>query len=273
MQSQSFCKLDSIEFPCQWIGRARTFFIAAPLRNRLKYTATLFSQVWRISAGFQGYGNFATDTELLVKIYRRGRRLPETKLQEIHWPSVGTLQRICQLNGKSLKAVVSSKKSGLSNSIEVFDRQRELWLAMDEASCERAAQMPILLLDFNFDWPEWWQWVVRGGPRPVGTAEPDSPLLPASAGPLLREILVDACLTARSHGSAAKLVFGMSEGVCKAFTELSASEIDSIALAHFGELQLRWSDNSIFWTNLLVAALEGSEGKLADAQLHCLQLL
>jgi hypothetical protein len=99
-------------------------------------------------------------------------------------------------------------------------------------------------------------------------------LLPINAGaPLLREILVEACVVARLHPRAARLVFGMSAGVVAGVADLSASQIDSIALNLAGDLQLRWADNLIFWKNLLFAALDGTEQQMADARLHSLQLL
>jgi hypothetical protein len=219
------------------------------------------------------YRPVSTDMELLVKIRRRGRRMPTKTLQEVAWPATDALDRICHLNKKSLYAVATSAKSNQETSIKAIDRLRELWLSMDEAACERAAHMPVLLLNFNLDRSEWWHWVLHQGPRPVRAIEFDPLLTLHDPVPLLREILVEACVIVRSHPRAARLVFAMSESVVATFGKLSASEIDSIALNHHVELQLRWADNLTYWKHLLTAAVEGPFEELSAVRVHTLQLL
>jgi hypothetical protein len=220
------------------------------------------------------YRPFSTEMEVAMKIRRKGRRQPTKTLEAVAWPGAHSLERVRHLNEKCLHAVVTNAVADdESYKVKVVSRYRDLWRRMDDQACKRAAHIPVLLLDLSFESGEWWQWIVRDGPRPVRTPD-TSGLLPIKDGaPLLREILVEACVIARSDPRAARLVFGMSAGVLAVIADLPASQIDSIALTNAGDLQLRWAHNLIFWKNLLSAALDGDETEMAAVRLHSLQLL
>jgi hypothetical protein len=184
------------------------------------------------------------------------------------------LERVRHLNEKCIAAAASRVVEEEARSTKVLSVYRDLWRRMDQIGCKRAARCPVLLLDLHFENPVWWHWIVHQGPRPVKTPPDTEPLLPiAESAPLLREILVEACVIALSHPRAARLVFGMAPAVVEAMTGLRASEIDSIVLTHAAELRLRCADNLVFWKNLLNAATDGTEEEMAEVRLHCLQLL
>jgi len=240
--------------------------MAAPVKE-MKHAATLGCDLWTIPAVFHGDGS------AMMKIRRRGRRQPTKTLETVAWPSAHVLERVRHLNDKCLSAVVSNATDDKLNTIKVMARFRDLWLRMDDEARKRAAHCPVLLFELHFENAKWWHWVAHGGPRPVKTADATRLLANKTAAPLLREILVESCVIARSHPRAARLAFGMSPAVIAAIAELPASEIDSIAVTYSGELQLRWADNLVFWRNLLVAAIDGPEKDMAEVRLHCLQLL
>ena len=208
-----------------------------------------------------------------MKIRRRGRRQPTKSLDAWAWSGSHTLDRVRHLNEKCIVAAASRVVEEESRSTKVLSVYRDLWRRMDLIGCKRAARCPVLLFDLQFENPVWWDWIVHQGPRPVKTPDTE-PLLPITeAAPLLREILVEACVIALSHPRAARLVFGMAPAVVEAMTGLRASEIDSIVLTHAAELRLRWADNLVFWKNLLLAATDGTDGDITQVRLHCLQLL
>ncbi len=208
-----------------------------------------------------------------MKFRRRGRRQPTKTLEAVAWPSDHVLDRVRHLNEKILRQLTSALGDDESRSIKVVSRYRDLWRRMDEHACERAAHIPVLLADLHFDNPEWWQWIIRQGPRPVRTPDAEGSLPIKDGAPVLREILLEACVIARLHPRAARLVFDMSPAVVTIVSHLPASEIDSIAATYAGDLQLRWADNPIFWKNLLVAATDGIETQMTEVRLHSLQLL
>ena len=209
-----------------------------------------------------------------MKIRRRGRRQPMKSLEPLVWSSAYTLERVRYLNEKYLAAVAASTQGeDMPCSIKAINLYRDLWRRMDARLCGRIAHIPVLLADLYFESPKWWRWIARQGPQPVRTAGASEPLPITSGTPLLREMLLEACVIARSHPSAARLVLGMSPPVVAAISDLQASEIDSIAVTYARDLQLRWSDNLIFWRNLLLAAVGGSEAEIAAVRLHSLQLL
>jgi hypothetical protein len=144
---------------------------------------------------------------------------------------------------------------------------------MDSDAYRRAARVPVLLADLHFENPDWWRWILRRGTRPVRMPDASGPLRIGDGAPLLREILVEACVIARLHPHAARLAFDMSPAVVTTVAQLPASEIDFIVMEHAGDLQLRWSDNAVFWKNLLIAAIEGTAMQMEEVRLHSLQLL
>src|SRR5216684_9366560 len=138
------------------------------------------------------YRPFSTKLEMEMKIRRRGRRQPTKALEAVTWSGAYTLERVRHLNDKCLSAVASTVTNG--GPIKVVSRYRELWRRMDVEACQRAAHVPVLLVDLHFDNPEWWQWIAHRGPRPVRTPDTEGPLPIKNGATLLREILIEACV-------------------------------------------------------------------------------
>lgn len=208
-----------------------------------------------------------------MKIGRRGRRTPANPLKPLPWPDAQVLARVRRLNLDIFAATIQSIASGSADDVGVVRRHKVLWLAMDAATCARIAGNPVLLVDLRFHDLEWWLWAVNRAPKPIRAHHADGVLKIEGATVLTREILVEACIASRSSPLAAKLVFGLKSQVLELIAGLQSSEIDRIASSHSDELQLRWADDTVFWRNLLQAAISGSDDDIAAVHMHSLQLL
>jgi hypothetical protein len=208
-----------------------------------------------------------------MKIGRRGRRTPAHPLKPMPWAEADVLARVRRLNVNVLEAVTRSIAAEAAYDIEINRRHKDLWLVMDPAACARIAGNPVLLMDLRFHDVEWWLWAINAAPRPIRARQAEGHLKIEGATTLSREILVEACITARSSPLAAKLAFGLKSRVLEVIADLSSSEIDRIAISHQDELQLRWAQDAVFWRNLLQAAISGSDEDIAAVHMHSLQLL
>jgi hypothetical protein len=144
---------------------------------------------------------------------------------------------------------------------------------VDVRACERAGRCPVLLLDLNFQRPEWWQRLEYAAPAAMDGDEPRTLLTREAAAPLLREILMEAWSTGRTLPRATGLFFGMAPGVIQAITHMSVLEIDRMVTNHAQSLRPRWEDRVTFWRRLLQAAIGTDDEALVNVQHDCLSLL
>jgi hypothetical protein len=178
-----------------------------------------------------------------------------------------------RLNIKCLESVVATVvESDESSAPGAISRHARLWRQMTPETCRQVAGCPVFLMDLHFLDSAWWQWIVHQGPKPLRSATPEVRWPIRDAEVLVREILMQACIIAHKAPEAAKLSFGMSPLAFKAIENLTALEAEALAAGHAEDLQLRWTDNAIFWKNLLEAALSGSEEAVGVVHMHCLQL-
>jgi hypothetical protein len=130
----------------------------------------------------------------------------------------------------------------------------------------------VILIDLNFQRPDWWQRASQRGTDPLateGARMPDS----ERAVSLVREILMDAWTISRTMPRALNLVFGMASSVSATIAQLWAPEIDRIAVQAARHLKARWPESRSFWKGLLEAAISTDHQALANVHLHALQLL
>jgi hypothetical protein len=203
---------------------------------------------------------------------KKGRSRRSALLPPTRWAGLEVLDSTRRLNARcfGLLAEVARTEHARIACGGVFGFQ-ELWAQVDPQACERAGACPVLLLNLHFDSSERWKRIADGIlSRPVrGTT-----LFPvASAAPLLREILTEARIIARSDSSAARFLFGMVPAVCTAIGALSAADIERIAVEHAGEFRPRWEGIPSFWSRLLEAAISSDLGAFAKIHVHCIQLL
>jgi len=149
----------------------------------------------------------------------------------------------------------------------------ELWVQVEERACERAGRCPVLLINLNFESPEWWRRVSEDSAQASRSHGQPSLFNEEKAASLIREILMETWRLGRSLPRAANLLFGMAPAVSAAIFNFSSHEIDRIAISHARSLRPRWEENRIFWTNLLETAIGTDDESLAMVHLHCMQLL
>jgi len=203
----------------------------------------------------------------------RNKRLRRSAPAQTRWPGGEVLAAAHSLNARCMEllAEVASAPHAADAWGAVFGFQ-DLWRQLGTEACERAGRCPVLLLNVNLERADWWR-RIREGHTVVHTGA-SIPLLAADrAAPLVREILTEARSAARAQPSAGRLVFGMSSFVSSAVADLSAADIDRIAVAYGRELRPRWDDRPSFWRRLLEAAIGGDAGDLQKIHLHSVQLL
>jgi hypothetical protein len=146
-----------------------------------------------------------------------------------------------------------------------------LWSRMDARCCERAAVCPVLLLDYKFHDPRWWESAAQSSRReePAGCELTQAP----SFGSLLREVLFETWSLARLVPGALCFPFGVAPEVCAVISCLTAADLEHILAEHGGAASPRWPRNRKFWDLLLTAAVTGNDEALQRARLYALQLL
>lgn len=189
------------------------------------------------------------------------------------WPPTRALKDVCQLNDYLLEVLSRMAALGTPTSPEVVTRNADLWRLLDPSSRRRAAQIPVLLLDLNFQDDVWWQGVVHEADARV----PDQRLLNPKADhwspEFTREALMLAWPTVREDRVAASLLFGMSEPVADIIGSLTPRQLDHVSLHRSHEMRLRWAQSQRFWRGLLVSAQSGDSAALSEMHLFGLQLL
>ena len=173
------------------------------------------------------------------------------------WEGESALGRVHRFNerGLNLMAEAALKDEPLA----------ALWAQVEPRALKRAARCPVLLIGLHFQHPERWQRIAqkRGAPKAQ----------PTLSSALLREILLEAWTLARTMPRALNLLFGMASPVIATIGQLSAADIDRIALEEARHLKLRWLESRTFWKGLLEAAIGTDNKALSYVHLHCLQLL
>ena len=190
------------------------------------------------------------------------------------WAGSAMLVTARQLNERSVALLAQAVESGSSlPSSPALTALRELGNHLDGRVCERVGRCPVLLVDLNFQQPEWWSRVAHSPWESMHLNEPRAVFTQEGAAPLLHEILLEAWSLARTLPRVVSLLFGMAPRVADMIARLSVQEVHRIADGHARYLRPRWEDRGVFWWQLLRAAIGTDEEALIDVQLHCLALL
>jgi hypothetical protein len=132
---------------------------------------------------------------------------------------------------------------------------------------------PILLVDLNFQQPEWWESIAHGTQKSNSVNDPRAVFTVEEATPLLHEILIEAWSISRTLPRVVSLLFGMAPPVPNTIAQLSVKQIDRIAIEHANYLRPRREGRRAFWRQLLQSAIDNDDEALIDVQLYCLTLL
>lgn len=195
---------------------------------------------------------------------RKKKKILRPTIVPQRWPGENTLATVRQLNTRCLALLAEQPHDDATLSV--------LWAQVDSRACERAGRCPVLLIDLNFQRPEWWQ---RASQRSADPLFPEAPHAPETgrAVALVREILMDAWTIGRTMPRALNLIFGMASPVTATIIQMGVPEIDRVAVEEARHLKVRWPESRSFWKGLLQAAVGTDDQALANVHLHCLQLL
>ncbi len=196
---------------------------------------------------------------------RKKKKILRPTIVPQRWSGESALATVRHLNTRCV-ALLAAEKTHDDEGLSA------LWAQVDARACERAGRCPVILIDLNFQRPDWWQRASQRGTEPVateGARMPDS----ERALSLVREILMDARTISRTMPRALNLVFGMASSVSATIAQLGAPEIDRIAVQAARHLKARWPESRSFWRGLLEAAISTDDQALANVHLHALQLL
>jgi hypothetical protein len=186
------------------------------------------------------------------------------------WVGTTVLSAERQLNVRCFAALAEAVKnhpdSAGTPALQVLSESAS---QIDARVCERAGSCPVLLVELNFNAPEFWERATVG----MHLSPPPTLLTQQAASPLLHEILMQVWSLSRSLPRAASLFFGMAPQVREAIGRLTGEQIDRIAQEHALYLRPRWEDRRTFWSRLLEAATGTNDEALINVQLHCLSLL
>ena len=198
------------------------------------------------------------------------RSRPEKRSSRVA-PLADTARR---LNARGLALLSSAMRT--RNCIEQHPSWREIvsvWACASDFTIERAAQSPMVLLDFNFQRGDWWRRVTNAPSceefrreRAVTDQTDDAVLL-------AHDLLLEAWSAARVMPRVASLVFGMAPEVTALIARLSPRELDRAATHEIREMGPRWANRPTFWRDLFEAASSEDDEILANVYLHSLQLL
>jgi hypothetical protein len=132
-----------------------------------------------------------------------------------------------------------------------------------------AANCPYALFDLRFEDDVYW----RGRLQAIGAWRiADELKVDAEIVDFVRLALFYTWHIASSAGLAAQLLLGMHGSTAEAFRNISVDALPALALAEAGNLTVRWSGCSSYWTALISAAARPDPAALRRVQLSGLQL-
>jgi hypothetical protein len=195
---------------------------------------------------------------------RKKKKILRPTIVPQNWPGENALMTVRQLNRRCFAL--------LADQLHGDAALASLWSQVDARACERAGRCPVVLIDLNFQRPDWWQRASQRGADPLvaeGGRAPETERVVS----LVREILMDARTIGRTTPRALNLIFGMASPVTATIIQMGVAEIDRIAVEEARQLKPRWPESRSFWKGLLRAAIGTDDQALANVHLHCLQLL
>lgn len=145
---------------------------------------------------------------------------------------------------------------------------REIWLSVNAVARKRAAQLPFVIVDVHFLEEAWWRDSLTTGNQSRDVA-PDSNGLPnVESEHLMLETIMFAWQTARWDRTVAQISFAMLPSVVDIVAALTPQQLREIAARSPQALRVRWSEDVVFWRDLLTAAGDEDPKRLSDLQLH-----
>lgn len=188
-----------------------------------------------------------------------------------HWlPSQGVDPApLAELNSECLGQLVlrAAESDATAVAPVLLVSLRGQWASLQAQAVRRLSAAPFSLFDAGFaSAPRWLELRTRGVHELPQRVEP-AYFEPEMARSITRRMLVYGWHLARSRPRAACLVFGSTMAGIESLAACSLASLEAAADRNAEALRPRWSNQTTFWRQLLLAASAG-----ADARLHELLL-
>lgn len=186
------------------------------------------------------------------------------------WKGARSRGLLCRLNERCMELLIDAAAANSPQTmLQALTENRKLWIRLDSQARERAAQMPFVIVDAQFNDDARWAGIAKGEPVPVLANGLPKEISEA----LMLEVLMFAWQLAHADKRTAMMSLGMSSTVADTIAALTPQAIRDIALRECASLQLRWSHDLQFWRDFLLAAKNGDEEKLSELFLQANLLL
>jgi hypothetical protein len=183
------------------------------------------------------------------------------------WKGAHSIQLAHQLNERCfelLSELATSEPFG--NELPgAVNKNRHLWRDLSTDSRRRLAALPFVIVDVRFTDELWWRAL---GKSPASVSIAGHPLPRERCAELLLETLMFAWQAAREDSRIAQMIFAMTRPVARIIATLAMREISALAQEQTSCLRIRWSENTLFWRELLDSARGEDAVALEDARLH-----
>jgi hypothetical protein len=188
------------------------------------------------------------------------------------WKGAQSISPVYQLNERCIELLceVAASSSAL-DALSLVEELRDLWANLDLEARRRAARVPFAIVEARFQDEPWWRHVAASGDTNPALDEgccSSTNCLPKEASEqLMHETLMFAWQTVRWDRTVSLVSFGMSPSVADVIAALTPRQIRMISTRFHHCVVVRWSEDSQFWRDLLVAAATGNEEKLGELHL------
>jgi hypothetical protein len=189
------------------------------------------------------------------------------------WLRPEMLASLAELNEQYIDLLAVQAMTNTPSGHPLVRELRPLLMVLDPGARRRAASCPYLLLDAGFADPQRWLWA-RGYHVQDGERMPlEQYLTMPQATSLARLVFAYAWHLARTHGSAARMILGMSSRTTEILGTYTLRQMTDLAELHPQWLQPRWPAHVRMWRELLGSSMKGEGPLLEQARMRGLQLL
>ena len=188
-------------------------------------------------------------------------------LMRPRWKGANSIQLAHQLNERCVELLseLAANAAIIDTLPPALRENRDLWSELSVDARHRLAALPFVIVDVRFRDEQWWR-ALGKLPSPTDVREEG---LPAErCEDLLLETLMFAWQVAREDSHVAQMIFAMTRPVARVIAELAIREIRTLATEHTACLRIRWSDNALFWRELLERVRGDDASALEDSMLH-----
>ena len=190
------------------------------------------------------------------------------------WRGIQSLDLVQQLNERCLEMLCEVAVTATPPfPLPIVAEHRGLWAGLDRETRRSMARIPFVIVDAHFMDEPWWRQVTACTPVEASARQPSDGLPPEASEHLMHETTMFAWQTARWDRTAAQLSLGMSRPVADVIAALAPRQIRMIAAQESSGVRVRWADDPQFWTDLLVAAKDRDDGRVAELHLHAKLLM